>query len=883
MERLLSSKEIRKLFLDYFEEKGHKIVSSYPLVPPNDPTLMFTNAGMVQFKDLFLGKEKRPYSKAASIQKCIRISGKHNDLENVGFTSRHHTFFEMLGNFSFGDYFKEEAIWFGWDLLVNHYKLDPDRIWITVHKDDEEAYSIWKDKIGIKAEKIFKMGDKDNFWAMGDTGPCGPCSELLYDRGEKFGAPIPENGERFFELWNLVFMQYQVDEPNGPRKPLPNPCIDTGMGLERLTSILQQVDSNFETDLFLPLIREVERLSGYKYGEDSEVDVSLRVVADHSRMTAFLIAEGIFPDKTGREYVLRRVMRRAIRHGHKIGIKELFFHKVVLKVVEIMGDLYPELVERKELIDKVTQQEEALFRRTLERGLNKINSNTVWIERDGFRYIPGELAYDLYQQDGFPRDLIEVIGKERGFLIDEEGWLKEEERHKLRSGKGKIGEEEIPQVYHKIKSRLGRETIFTGYEKVKDETYILALIDPKLKVEVEAVEEGMEVEVVVEKTPFYGEAGGQVGDTGIIRTDDSIVEINDTQRVLDLFIHKGVLKKGRIKCGDKVTLEVDVKRRESIKRNHTATHLLHWALRRVLGPHATQKGSLLTPQYLRFDFAHSQLLSQEEIKKIEELVNERVIANLEVNVELLPLEEARRRGATMIFEEKYKDLVRLVEIKDTSKELCGGTHVTRTGEIGLVKITKQESVATGVRRIYAVTGMEALNYIYSLEELVLEASTLLKEEKRTALPQRIQKLLEENKELKAKVETLKHKLIRGVNDWTKDIQNINGIKVVAISLEEADSETVLEMCDNVREKLKSGIALVGGKTKDGKGILAVLVTKDLTHRFKAPQIIKELTPILGGKGGGGRDDLARGGGPLGDKIDEVVNLFYNKVREMVIR
>ncbi len=872
-----TSTQVRESFLEFFRERGHEICPSYPLIPPNDPTLMFTNAGMVQFKDVFTGKETKPYTRAASSQKCIRISGKHNDLENVGKTSRHHTFFEMLGNFSFGDYFKGDACAFAWDLITGVYGLDPSRLWCSVHHTDDEALAIWRDEVGVPEPRIFRLGDKDNFWAMGDTGPCGPCSEILYDRGPDFGRADPDNGERFFELWNLVFMQYQVDEPGGPKNPLPAPSIDTGAGLERIVSVLQGVPSNYDTDLFLPLLELGGELAGVTYGASDESDVSLRVIADHARMTAFLMAEGVLPDRKERPYVLRRVMRRAIRHGHQLGIEEPFLHRVALRVVEMMGGHYPELVERRELIEKATLQEEKLFRRTLSRGMTKLRSNDRWLERGGARLLPGDVAYDLYQQDGFPKDLIEVIGQDMGFAIDEPGWHEAEARHKEASRGDTSFSHEIDRVLYDVREEVGT-TVFVGYEHERAHSEVLALLRVELETgdredsdtgrpavrqreRVDRVREGDVAEVVTALTPFYAEAGGQVGDSGQLRGEAFEAQVLDTQKPLDLSVHLVRVTKGSVAVGDPVELEVDHQRRSAIRRHHSATHLLHWALRTVIGSHASQRGSVVAPELLRFDFSHGEALTPEQIRRIEDLANEKVLANSPVETELTTLTEARGRGAMSLFEEKYGEEVRLVRVSPESLELCGGTHTSRSGDIGLIKITRQEAVGAGVRRIYAVTGIAGLDYVRRLEASLDQVGRLVREGDRDLIAGRVERLDQERRELAKEVEDLKRQLATGGSeDLLAGVREVRGVKVLAKQLPVADSKAMMEAADSVRDRLGSGVALLGAENQ-GKAALVLVVTKDLNPGLDAVALIRQIAPAVGARGGGGRPDLARTGGP----------------------
>jgi alanyl-tRNA synthetase len=881
----LSTADIRKRFLDFFERNGHRPLGSAPLVPRGDPTLMFTNAGMVPFKDVFTGLRPRSAPRVVTVQKCIRISGKHNDLENVGRTSRHHTFFEMLGNFSFGDYFKEDACRFGFEFLTGELGLPPERLWISVFAGDEvapaddEAAAIWRDRIGVPAERILRGSAKDNFWAMGDTGPCGPCSEIMYDRGERFGEPSLDNGERFFELWNLVFMQYQVAEPGGPMAPLPAPCIDTGAGLERIASVLQGVDSNYDTDGFRALLAAGEAVSGRRYGADPEDDVSLRVISDHARMAAHLVAEGVFPEKTGREYVLRRVMRRAIRHGHRLGIAEPFLHRVAGAVVETMGSAYPELAEHRELIERVCRQEEERFRLTLDRGLELLERNADWAAGPaGERVLPGALAFDLTATYGFPLDLIEVIGREQGFGLDGAGYRAAQERHRAASGAGKIGEQAVPQVYSELHASLG-DTSFVGYERERGTSQVLAVIRDGATVI--GAGEGERIEVVLAETPFYGEAGGQVGDTGEIRGPEGTLRVLDTLRPLSgLWVHRGVVAGGRLRPGDEVEAVVDGERRSAVRRHHTATHLLHEALRALLGAHATQKGSRVGPDLLRFDFAHFEPLSADQLAALERRVNAAVMADTEVRTELTSYDEARATGATALFEETYGDQVRLVRASERSAELCGGTHVTRTGQIGPFAVVTETGIAAGVRRIEAVVGAAAVEWLLSRRAVMDRAARLLRSSA-DEVPARIEKLFEREKELSRELEAMKRELAggsaRGEGDLLERAVEVGGIRVLGARLGVGDPATLRETADTLCQRLGSGVVCVGGEHK-GKAAVVVAVTGDLTGRLDARRLIEKVAAGIGGRGGG-RADFAQAGGPDPAGLDEAVGAIRGAVEQ----
>jgi alanyl-tRNA synthetase len=874
-----STTEIRKAFLAYFEAQEHRVIPSATVVPKNDPTLMFTNAGMVQFKDVFTGRRPRPAPRAVTVQKCVRISGKHNDLENVGRTSRHHTFFEMLGNFSFGDYFKPEACRFAWELLTDQLGLSRDRLWVSVFagddtaEADDEAAAIWRDQIGVAADRILRGGAKDNFWAMGDTGPCGPCSEIMFDRGEAFGEASLDNGERFFELWNLVFMQYHVDEPDGPLAPLPAPCVDTGAGLERIAAVLQGVESNYDIDLFRPLVELAAELAHKSYGKSPEDDVSMRVIADHARMAAHLIAEGVFPEKNGREYVLRRVMRRAIRHGHNLGIEDPFLHQVAGRVVDGMGGAYPELNDHRDLIERICRQEEERFRSTLTRGLELLGENTDWkTGPGGERMLPGELAFDLSATYGFPKDLIAVIGEEESFVIDEEGFAAAEARHRAVSGTGKIGEAAVLPVYNELHASLG-DTRFTGYAADSGTTQVLAVIRDGQTVEDGSA--GDQIEVLLAETPFYGEAGGQVGDTGSIRSRDGAMEVSDTRRPLPgLWIHCGVVSNGRLRAGDEVQVAIDRPRREAIRRHHTATHLLHMALRELLGPHAVQKGSRVAADLLRFDFAHFEPLTAEQIAELERIVAAKVIENHEVVTSETTYLEARRQGAMAIFEENYGDVVRLVTVSEASQELCGGNHVARSGEIGPFFVVSETGIAAGVRRIEAVAGMRAVAWAAERRAILERAASLLKAQP-AELVDKLGKLLKRDKEHVREVERLKRSLAGGGEDLLERAVDVGGVKVVGARLSVGDPAALRDMADTTRQRLGSGVVCLGGE-HDGKAAIVVAVTKDLTDRLDANQLVRKIAALVGGRGGG-RRDLAQAGGPDLGGLDDAVNAIYDAV------
>ncbi len=884
-----TASDVRAAFLDFFKSKGHEVVPSAPIVPGNDPTLMFTNAGMVQFKDVFTGKDTRPYTRATSSQKCIRISGKHNDLENVGVTARHHTFFEMLGNFSFGDYFKEEAIAYAWELLTKTYGLPAEKMCVTVFGGeaglpaDDEARAIWKKVTGYPDEKIISMGMKDNFWSMGDTGPCGPCTEIHWYHGDgcdlsTFNEEPAADGTGWMEIWNNVFMQFERSIVDGQPKlePLPKPCVDTGAGLERVSAVLQGVTSNYDTDLLRALVDKAAQISGKKYhGSGGDDDVSMRVIADHARTTAFLVAEGVFPDRAARPYVLRRVMRRAIRHGHRLGIPRPFLHEVAAEVVALMGDHYPELVQRKELILSVTEQEEVRFRQTIDRGLKILDEEVAQMRAGGRTVIGGEMAFKLYDTYGFPLDLTEVIAKERDLGVDTAGYDKALEEQRARSEGSKVGEEAVEDVWRAALTKVGAAR-FTGYEREEGEGKVLAIT--KGAALVESAAEGDDVGVIVDATPFYGEAGGQVGDRGSIAAANGRVEITDTQKpVTGLIVHFGRVGSGTLSVGDAVRLTVDHDRRTATRRNHSATHLLHWALRTVLGESAQQKGSLVGPDRLRFDFSHGKAVTGEELARIEDMVNAKVLTDAPVETQVLPIDEAKKAGAMAIFEEKYGDVVRVLTMTRESVELCGGTHARALGEIGLFKIVSEGGVAAGVRRIEAATGLNALAYVRQIEGSLRAAAKAAKSGT-SDLTEKIEKLLEHDRALEKEVADLKRKVAMGgasgggIDDMLKGARDIPGGKALAIKVDAMDAATQRDLAEKLRDKLGNAVVLVG-TVNGAKASLVLTVSKSLTDRYKAGELIKTVAGHVGGSGGG-RPDMAQAGGAGVDRIDDAVASLY---------
>ncbi|MBM1144595.1 alanine--tRNA ligase [Alcanivorax sp. ZXX171] len=844
----MKSAEIRQAFLDYFARQGHAKVPSSSLVPENDPTLLFTNAGMNQFKDVFLGREKRDYTRATSAQRCVRAGGKHNDLENVGYTARHHTFFEMLGNFSFGDYFKRDAIRFAWEFLTVELGLPADRLWVTVHVSDDEAADIWLKEMGVSAERFSRL-DEDNFWQMGDTGPCGPSSEIFYDHGADVpgGPPGSEDGDldRYIEIWNLVFMQYDRQD-DGELQPLPKPSVDTGMGLERIAAVKQGVHSNYEIDLFQNLLKAAAKATGC----DDLEEKSLRVIADHIRSASFLITDGVVPSNEGRGYVLRRIIRRALRHGHKLGQDKPFFHTLVQALVDEMGDAYPELAREQARVEKALLAEEEQFGRTLAAGMKVLEGAMADLDGDT---LPGRLVFQLYDTHGFPPDLTADVARERGLGVDMDGFEQEMEAQRQRArGAGAFGNDYSDRL------NIDAVTDFSGYEKHQDQAEVEGLYRDGEAVErLDAGDTGM---VVLKRTPFYAESGGQVGDRGVLAGDGGRFDVEDTRKRGQAHIHIGTMREGALKVGDKVDAYVDLERRRAIMRHHSATHLLHAALRQVLGEHVQQKGSLVAPDYLRFDFSHGEALSAEQRDEIETLVNRQILANAAVTTELMDMDAAKKAGATALFGEKYADEVRVLTMGTDgfSKELCGGTHVQRTGDIGLFKITLETSAAAGVRRIEAVTGEFALAAVRDQERALEEIAATVKSSPELAA-ERVGAQARRLRELEKEVERLKQKLASGAGgDLTAEAREVNGVKVLATKVDGADAKTLRVTMDKVKDKLGSAVILLAAADGD-KVALVAGVTKDLTDRVKAGDLMKHVAEQVGGKGGG-RPDMAQGGG-----------------------
>jgi alanyl-tRNA synthetase len=865
--------EIRETFLRFFESKGHTRVPSASLVP-SDPTLLFTNAGMVPFKRVFTGEESRPYKRATTTQKCLRVSGKHNDLEEVGRSLRHHTFFEMLGNFSFGDYFKQDAIRFAWELVTERFGLAPERLVVTVFREDDEAAGIWEKEIGLPRSRIYRLGEADNFWAMGEIGPCGPCTEIYLDRGPVPGAvdddPSKESG-RFLEFWNLVFMQYDRDA-SGRMTPLPKPSVDTGAGLERTAQVLAGVASNYETDLFTPILARAQDLSGVTLGADAEQDVSLRVIADHARAVTFLIGDGVLPSNEGRGYVLRRILRRAARHGAQLGLERPFLWSVAEAVIERMGGAFPELVERRAFIADRVRREEERFLETLGKGLALLEGEIRALRARGGRELPGSVLFKLYDTFGFPLDLTQDILRGHGLAADAAGFRAEMEAQRARSreawkGSGDAG---VAEIHGRIASDVA--TQFVGYETLEHEAEIRALLVGGRLVEEAAA--GAEVEVVTGETPFYAESGGQVGDRGTIETEGGRVEVRDTQRPSgELVVHRGRVVSGRVRIGESARLAVDRAAREATVRNHTGTHLLHAALRQVLGPQALQKGSLVAPDRLRFDFTHDAPLTDEEIERIEDLANAWIEANEPGLVRQMGYREAIDAGAIAMFTEKYGERVRVVSYGSVSTELCGGTHAKATGEIGLLKIVSQSAIAAGVRRVEALTGLGALRFMRERERALRRVGDLLRVAPEQSA-ERVEKLLEERKEKERELAELRRARHRAPAAAAEQAppREIGGVRVLVRRVEGVDGKELRNLVDDLRGQLKSGLVFVASQL-DGRVSLALGVTPDLRERFKAGDLVREVAAIVGGKGGG-RPDFAQAGGSRPEKLDEAVEKLY---------
>ncbi|MEL7447897.1 MAG: alanine--tRNA ligase [Pseudomonadota bacterium] len=863
----MKSAEVRRRFLNYFRDRGHEIVPSSSLVPGNDPTLLFTNAGMVQFKDVFLGNDKRPYNRATTSQRCVRAGGKHNDLENVGYTARHHTFFEMLGNFSFGDYFKREAIHYAWDFITNDLGIPSERLWATVYCDDDEAADIWLNDIGIPKERFSRLGEKDNFWSMGDTGPCGPCTELFYDHGPDVPGGPPgspdEDGDRYIEIWNLVFMQFDRDA-SGEMTPLPKPSVDTGMGLERIAAVMQGVHSNYEIDLFVNLIDAVAALAG----TDSRESNSLRVIADHIRACAFLVVDGVLPNNEGRGYVLRRIIRRAIRHGHRLGIKEPFFYKLVAALDKEMGEAYPELSSQREHVERVLLQEEERFAETLDNGMKILDEAITGLDSDE---IPGATAFKLYDTYGFPLDLTADIARERGLKVDTKGFDVEMEQQRQRAqASNRFGSD-----YGKNQD-LGQTTRFDGYENLAADGTVTALLQgEELVEELKAGETGA---VVLDTTPFYAESGGQVGDQGVLVAGDVTFRVSDTQKNGDAHVHLGALEgDGALRVGDTVTARVNAQTRTATVLNHSATHLLHAALRKVLGDHVTQKGSLVAPDRLRFDFSHYQPVSAEELNAIEAMVNDEVRGNADAQTRLMSFDDAVESGAMALFGEKYDDEVRVLKLGEFSTELCGGTHVRRVGDVGLFRITTETGIASGVRRIEAITGATALAWVKENEARFDRVAGIVKAGRDDA-EDKVRQIVERNRALEKELAALKSKLVSGQGDdlAAKAIE-VEGTKVLAARLDGADPKSLREAVDKLKDKLGSSVVVLTS-VQGEKVSLVAGISKDRNPGMKAGELASMVAARVGGKGGG-RPDMAQGGGSDPSAVDDALGAVADWVRE----
>jgi len=879
----MKTADIRHRFLEYFKRNAHTLVPSSPLVPANDPTLLFTNAGMVQFKEVFLGLEERPYTRAASVQRCVRAGGKHNDLENVGYTARHHTFFEMLGNFSFGDYFKRDAIHFAWEFLTVEVGLPAERLWVTVHVDDDEAAAIWLEEVGVDAKRFTRIAGEDNFWSMGDTGPCGPCTEVFYDHGPDVAGGPPgspdADGDRYIEVWNLVFMQYNRDAA-GNMKPLPKPSVDTGMGLERLAAILQGVHSNYEIDLFRRLTAAAAEVLGVDAHGSREsgdapqhavrgIQTSLNVIADHIRSSAFLVADGVLPSNEGRGYVLRRIIRRALRHGHSIGSSEPFFYRLVGPLEEEMGDAYPELSAARATVERVLKQEEERFGETLDQGLRILDQEVASLDGE---VLPGEVAFRLYDTYGFPVDLTADIARERGLRVDMDGYER-----------AMAGQRERARAASRFETDYSRSadiaghTEFTGYGALEAESRVTALMRADERVgELTAGEEGV---IVLDSTPFYAESGGQVGDHGVLRSGDALFEVLDTRKLGgEVFGHVGRMRLGSMREGSTVRAQVDGKARAATARNHSATHLLHAALKKVLGSHVEQKGSLVEPSRLRFDFSHFEVVAPEQLREVEGIINEQIMANTEVSTQVMAFEDARAAGAVALFGEKYGARVRVVGMGEFSTELCGGTHVGRTGDIGLFKIVSESGIASGVRRIEALTGEGSLAYV-NAELGRLDRVAHVLRAGREDVEDKVQQLASRSRELERELERAKEKAASTASsELVNRAREVKGVRVLAARLDEADAKTLRESVDRLKDRLGSAVVVLGSVQGEDKVALAAGVTKDLVERVHAGRLINAVAARVGGKGGG-RPDMAQAGGTEPSCLDAALQSVFDQVDE----
>jgi alanyl-tRNA synthetase len=864
----MTSSEIRASFLEFFRKNGHAVIPSSSLVPGSDPTLLFTNAGMVQFKDVFLGKEARDYSRAATAQRCVRAGGKHNDLENVGYTARHHTFFEMLGNFSFGDYFKREAIHYAWNFITGTLGIPKERLWVTVYTEDDEAERIWVEEIGVDPTRCTRMGEKSNFWSMGETGPCGPCTEIFYDHGADIAGGPPgspdEDGDRYVEIWNLVFMQYDRSA-DGVLVPLPKPSVDTGMGLERVAAVMQGVHSNYDIDLFKSLIRAAAEITGTEDLESS----SLRVIADHIRACTFLIIDGVVPSNEGRGYVLRRIIRRAIRHGYKLGQTQPFFHKLVPTLVREMGAYYTELVAGQARAEQVLAQEESRFAETLTTGMALLDAEAAKLTSS---VIPGETVFRLYDTYGFPPDLTADVARERGLSIDQAGFdAAMAAQRSLAKAASKFGADLRDTV------KLSGKTEFSGYDRLSGPGRVTALIFDGAVVE--TLYPGQEGQVVLDHTPFYAESGGQIGDTGTLKGESAEFTVRDTRKIGASFVHVGVLESGSLKTGDSVEAQVDGERRNAIALNHSATHLLHAALRQVLGKHVQQKGSLVAPDRLRFDFSHTQAVSADELRQVEELVNAVIRRNAPAETRVMALDDAVAAGAMSLFGEKYDHDVRVLSIGEFSMELCGGTHVDRAGDIGLFKIVSESGVAAGVRRVEAVTGKAAFEWVLRLDQVLRDVASLVRGS-REDVDEKVRELVERSRRLEKEVQQLKSKLASGHSgDLSAQAKDVGGIKVLAAEVEGSDAKSLRDAMDQLRAKLGTSV-IVLATVKEGKVILVAGVSADLLGRYKAGDVVGAVAAQLGGKGGG-RADFAQAGGTQPDKLAAALGSVEALVRKQL--
>jgi len=874
----MKSKEIRTLYLEYFRTKGHEVIKSSPLIPRGDPTLLFTNAGMVQFKSVFLGGEQRTYARAASCQKCVRAGGKHSDIENVGRTARHHTFFEMLGNFSFGDYFKKDAISFAWELLTKQFALPEEKLWVSVFENDNEAARLWTDLTGVPEARIVRLGATDNFWQMGDTGPCGPCSEIIIDQGPEVGCKRKEcavgcDCDRFLEIWNLVFMQFNRDE-KGTLTPLPKPSIDTGMGLERVSAILQGKLNNFDTDIFSTIISAITRSTGTTYGRTPESDTSIRVIADHMRAIAFLLAEGLMPSNEGRGYVLRRILRRASRHARLLGVDKPLLHTLLASVSEAMGDIYPELLEEEERSSKLLMLEEERFTRTLEQGMRIMDDLISGAKKSHEKMIHGKELFRLYDTYGFPLDLTRDIATDNGLLIDEEGFHEEMQVQRERARASWVGEEEaVASIYRELLSEIGKSE-FTGYVTLESESVIKGILqNGKI---IKEAGEGSEVEIFLDRTPFYGESGGQVGDTGEIIGEHFMATVTDTKNPLEgLLSHAIKIRKGTLRVWDRVRCRVDAEKRSATMRNHTATHLLQASLRSVLGDHVKQAGSFVSPERFRFDFTHFSGLEESEIASLETMVNEIILENIQVVTSVMDIKTAIDSGATALFGERYGDSVRVVSVRGVSSELCGGTHCRATGDIGLFVIASEGSVSSGIRRIEGFTGSAAFHY---LKEKALELKKIDALLKTDHAYTKIERLLSEIKALERDREEVKAKAaVKDASAIIEGARRINGIMVISHRVDDLEQKDLRTLADTLRDKIGSGVIFITS-VKDGQASMLAVVTKDLINRFNAGEILKEVAAMTGGRGGG-KAEMAQGGTNRIEALDSAMESVYGIIRE----